>query len=89
MSVDKFVASMSGLRIMSGCLEITAALIMLKLNEPVKALAVNSLLAIIGPLILIATTTIGLIGIADKLNWSKLVWIAVGVSCLLIGVLKK
>ncbi|MDG0875153.1 YqhV family protein [Paenibacillus thiaminolyticus] len=89
MSVDKFVASMSGLRLISGCLEITAALIMLKLNEPEKALAVNSMLALVGPLVLIATTTIGLIGIADKLNWSKIAWIAVGVSCLLIGILKK
>ncbi|MCY9517328.1 YqhV family protein [Paenibacillus apiarius] len=89
MSIDKFVASMAGLRVMSGCLEITAAIIMLRLNQPERALAVNSLLALVGPLVLIATTTIGLIGMADKLNWNKIAWIVVGVTCLLIGILKK
>lgn len=89
MTIDKFVASMAGLRIVSGCLEIFAAIIMLMLNEPVRALAVNSLLALVGPLVLITTTTIGLLGIADKLSWTKIAWIVAGVVCLLIGILKK
>ncbi|MGZ9586146.1 YqhV family protein [Paenibacillus marinisediminis] len=89
MNWDKFVMSMAGLRLMSGSLEIIAAIIMLRLNEPAKALAVNSMLALVGPLVLVATTTIGLIGIADKLTWSKILWIALGVTCLLVGVLKK
>jgi len=80
---------MAGLRLMSGTLELIAAVIMLRLNEPVKALAVNSMLALVGPMVLIATTTIGLIGIADKLTWGKFVWIGLGVTCLLVGILKK
>ncbi|WP_232275312.1 YqhV family protein [Paenibacillus sp. 481] len=89
MSIDRFVASMAGLRLFSGCIEIAAALIMLRLNTPERALAVNSLLALVGPIILIATTTIGLMGMADKLTWGKLLWIGAGVVCLLIGILKK
>lgn len=89
MTIDKFVVSMAGLRFVSGSLEIIAAIIMLRLNEPLKALTVNSLLALVGPLVLITTTTIGLIGIADKLSWTKMAWIVAGVVCLLIGIVKK
>jgi len=87
--VDKSVFSMALLRIVSGSLELTAALVMLKLNEVQKALAVNSMLALVGPLVLLTTTTIGLVGLADKLSPMRFIWVAVGVSCLLIGILKK
>lgn len=87
--LDKFVTGMAGLRILSGTIEILAALLMLKLGRVDKALAVNSALAFVGPSILIITTSIGLAGMADKLSWSKMVWIGCGVACLLIGILKK
>lgn len=87
--LDKFVASMATLRLFSGSLEIVAAIVMLRLNQVDKALAVNSALAFMGPLILIVTTTIGLVGMADKLSWGKIGWILCGVGCLLYGILKK
>ncbi|GIO30730.1 MULTISPECIES: YqhV family protein [Paenibacillus] len=87
--MDKFVLSMATLRMISGGIEIAAALVMLRLAQIDKALAVNSLLALVGPTVLILTTSIGLIGMADKLSWGKIVWVFVGVSCLLIGILKK
>lgn len=87
--MDKTVFSMALLRIVSGSLELTAALVMLKFNEVQKALAVNSMLALVGPVVLLTTTTIGLVGLSDKLSPMKFIWVAVGVSCLLIGILKK
>ncbi|GAB6929855.1 hypothetical protein JCM10914A_38380 [Paenibacillus sp. JCM 10914] len=87
--MDKFVVSMASLRVFSGSLEIIAAIIMLRMNQVDKALAVNSALAFTGPLILIATTTIGLVGMADKLSWGKIGWIMCGITCLLYGILKK
>lgn len=87
--LDKFVVSMASLRMFSGTLEIVAALIMLKLGRVDKALAVNSALAFVGPSVLIVTTTIGLSGMADKLSWSKMLFILCGATCLLIGILKK
>ncbi|MNN35603.1 hypothetical protein D3C81_1494570 [compost metagenome] len=87
--LDKFVTSMASLRIISGSIEILAALLMLKLGRVDKALAVNSALAFVGPSVLIITTAIGLSGMADKLSWSKIIWIGSGVACLLIGILKK
>lgn len=87
--INKIVLSMATLRIISGSIEICAALLMLRLNQIDKALVVNSSLAFVGPLILIATTTIGLVGMSDKLSLSKLAWIVAGIACLLVGILKK
>ncbi|MBB6635537.1 YqhV family protein [Cohnella thailandensis] len=80
---------MAILRIFSGSIELTAAIVMLKLNDVQKALAVNSMLAMVGPLVLLTTTTIGLVGLADKLSPMRFVWVTVGVGCLLVGILKK
>ncbi|RUS48276.1 YqhV family protein [Cohnella sp. AR92] len=80
---------MALLRIFSGSIELTAAIVMLKMNEVHKALAVNSMLAMVGPLVLLTTTTIGLVGMADKLSPMRFIWVTVGVACLLIGILKK
>ncbi|ACT00949.1 YqhV family protein [Paenibacillus sp. JDR-2] len=87
--LNKIVLTMASLRITSGTIEICAALLMLRLNQIDKALVVNSSLALVGPFILIATTTIGLIGMTDKLSFGKLAWVAAGVVCLLIGIIKK
>ncbi|GIO42962.1 MULTISPECIES: YqhV family protein [Paenibacillus] len=87
--LDKFVTGMASLRIVSGSIEIVAAILMLKLGRVDKALAVNSALAFVGPSVLLITTAIGLAGMADKLSWGKMLWIGLGVSCLLIGILKK
>ncbi|SFE93464.1 Protein of unknown function [Paenibacillus algorifonticola] len=87
--LNKIVLAMASLRLTSGTLEICAALIMLRLNQIDKALIVNSSLALVGPLILIATTTIGLVGLSDKLSYGKFVWVTIGIVCLMIGILKK
>jgi hypothetical protein len=80
---------MASLRMMSGSIEIIAAILMLRLATVEKALLVNSGLALVGPLVLLATTTIGLVGIAEKLSMGKMLWVIAGVSCLFIGILKK
>ncbi len=87
--MDKYVSWMAILRLFSGSAEITAALIMLRLNQVDKALVVNSTLALVGPTVLILTTAVGLTGMAQQLSWGKLGWIGCGVACLLIGILKK
>jgi hypothetical protein len=87
--INKIVMSMATLRLMSGSLEIIAALLMIRFNQIEKALLVNSGLALVGPLVLLATTTIGLVGIAEKLSFSKMLWVLAGVSCIFIGILKK
>lgn len=84
--IEKTILGMALLRLMSGSIEIFAAVLMLKFNSIEKALMVNSSLALIGPLILILTTTIGLWGIVESISFMKMVWIILGVSFILIGV---
>ncbi|MFD2680421.1 YqhV family protein [Bacillus seohaeanensis] len=84
--IEKAIVGMALLRMISGSVEVLAALLILKVNEVEKALIINSSLAIIGPIILIATTTIGLFGMADKISLSKIFWIVCGVCCILYGV---
>lgn len=83
--LNKFVLGMALLRFFSGSLEILAGLIMLKFNDLNKALLVNSTLALIGPLILMITTAVGLVGISDSISFSKLAWIITGVLFIFIG----
>lgn len=86
--IEKAVLGMAFLRVISGIVEITIAMIMIKLNDVQKALMVNSLLALVGPTILLLTTTIGLIGMSDRLSWSKIVLILAGVALILYGIRK-
>jgi putative exporter of polyketide antibiotics len=87
--LSKIVLSMVALRLLSGSIEIIAAYFMFRYNQIEKALLINSGLALVGPFILITTTTVGLVGIADRLSFGKLAWIFMGVSCLFIGIIKK
>lgn len=86
--LDTTVMSMAGLRIVSGLIEISAAITMLFLNDVKKALAVNALLAVVGPIVLVTTMTIGLISLADELSFSKLLFIGLGVGLILFGIYK-
>ncbi|OMF20986.1 hypothetical protein BK127_01635 [Paenibacillus sp. FSL H7-0331] len=87
--INKIVLSMAALRLMSGSIEIIAALLMLRYNQIEKALMVNTGLAMVGPFVLLTTTTLGLVGLADKLSVGKMLWVLVGVSCIFIGILRK
>ncbi|WP_010499059.1 YqhV family protein [Paenibacillus elgii] len=87
--INKIVLSMALIRIFSGSIEIMAGLLMLRYNQIEKALLINSGLALVGPFVLLTTTTIGLVGMADKLSAGKMLWVLVGVSCIFIGILKK
>lgn len=84
--LEKAIIGMALLRMLSGSIEIFAAFLFLKVNNVEKALIINSSLALIGPVILIATTTIGLFGLADKISFTKILWILFGVGCILYGV---
>ena len=85
---DKFVFGMAILRLLSGSIEITAALLMLKFNKVEIAFKINSLLAMVGPTVLILTTTIGLAGLAGKMPFSKMAFIISGVLLIFVGLRK-
>lgn len=82
---EKAILGMALLRIVSGSIEIMVAILFLKYNNLEKALMLNSSLALVGPIILITTTTIGLFGIAEKITFTRLLWVFGGVACILFG----
>ncbi len=84
--IEKAILGMALLRILSGSIEISVALLILKYNNIEKALVLNSSLALVGPIILILTTTVGLMGIAEKISYIKIFWIFSGVAMILYGV---
>ncbi|AXI07728.1 DUF2619 domain-containing protein [Oceanobacillus sp. 143] len=84
--LEKAILAIALIRILSGCLEIVAAYLMMRYNDIEKALIINSSLALIGPLILIITTTIGLYSLADKIAFDKMIWIVLGVGLIIYGV---
>ncbi|CAJ1002995.1 MULTISPECIES: YqhV family protein [Bacillales] len=85
---EKAILGMAALRMMSGTLELLVALLILKVNQVEKALLINSSLAIVGPLVLLTTTTVGLIGMSDRISFTKIAWIFLGIVCIFIGVRK-
>jgi hypothetical protein len=86
---EKVVLGMALLRILSGSIEISAALLMLKFNDIEKALLVNSTLVLVGPIILILTTSIGLSGITAHISYYKIFVIFLGIALILYAVLSK
>lgn len=84
--IEKSVLIMALLRVLSGSIEITAAVLIFKLNNIEKGLIINSSLALVGPIILIVTTTVGLLGISEKLSATKIICVFLGVILILVGV---
>ncbi|MEH7378650.1 MULTISPECIES: YqhV family protein [Bacillaceae] len=84
--IEIAVLGMALIRVLSGSIEILAAILMIKFNSVEKALLVNSSLALVGPIILILTTTIGVLGLTGNISFTKIVWIFIGVGCIFIGV---
>ena len=84
--IEKVVLGMAAIRILSGTLEITAALFMLHYNTVDRALVINSLLSIVGPIIFFSTMTLGIYGLSTKLSFTSLIWIMVGVFCIVYGI---
>ncbi|UOY94491.1 YqhV family protein [Ectobacillus sp. JY-23] len=79
---------MALLRLISGSIEITAALSMLYVNDVKKALLINGMLALVGPTVLIITMMIGVTQVAGGMSFVKLFFLVLGVGCIFIALLK-
>lgn len=79
------VAGMALIRLLSASIEAAAALLMLRFGRVETAVQINAALAMIGPLILLTVTTLGMMGLAGKVPLTKLVWIGCGVFLIFYG----
>ena len=73
------------LRLISGSIEITAAAFMFKFNDLEKAFYINTLLALVGPVILIVTTSIALLGLAEKISLTRIICLFCGIFLILFS----
>ncbi len=82
---DRTVGSMAGLRILSSVIEAAAALTMLHYNDIRAALRINAVLGLVGPMILIIVTSIGLYSAADQLSLGRILLVLAGLGLILVG----
>jgi len=66
-------------------LEVVVAVLMLKLNRIDSALRLNALLGLVGPLVFILVSALGLVGIAETLPLHKVLLITLGVILVVLG----
>lgn len=84
---NKIVLGMALLRCLSGLIEFTAAMLMLKFDSVEKAVKINAVLAVIGPTVLIVVTSIGLVGLSQKgFSVPRFLLIVAGVTLIFIGI---
>ena len=86
--LDKIVLGMASMRLLSSAIEFTAALLMLRFNNVETAFKINSVLAVVGPTVLITVTSLGLVGLMGKVPWSGMIIIMLGVILIFIGMSK-
>lgn len=77
------------LRVISGSIEISAAALMYKFNDLEKAFYINSMLALVGPVILVVTTGIALSGLTEKISLTRIVCLFVGVLLIIFSLKSK
>ncbi|RKO67328.1 YqhV family protein [Desulfofundulus salinus] len=84
--LDRIVLGMALLRLLSSSVEFSAAMLMLYFNRVETAFKINSLLALVGPTVLLTTTSLGLVGLAGKVSPSSMAIILLGVALIFIGI---
>ena len=85
---DRIVLSMAGVRFLSAAIEFSAAFLMLLFGRVETAFKINALLAIVGPIVLLTVTSLGLIGLAGKSSPLGMVIIVCGVVLIFLGINK-
>jgi hypothetical protein len=75
---ENTILAMAALRVLSGLLEIGAAVLIIRLSRIDTALRINGLLAVVGPTILLLGIMLGVAGLSDRLPLGRLVLIYLG-----------
>ena len=83
--MDPILTSMAIMRFVSSFIELSAALLFSKSKSVEKALRINATLGLIGPLIFMGVSLLGIAGISGKVSFIKLIIIFTGVVLVLIG----
>ncbi len=82
---DRIVEAMALVRVAGAGMEILAALLMLRLNRVSSALRINAVLGVLGPVVLLAVSALGLAGLVGRVSWSRMFVILCGTALILVG----
>jgi len=82
---NPFVNGMAIMRIIAGSIEVCAAFLMLRYYTVEHALRINAFLGLVGPLMLITVTMIGVTGLAGRVPVQRLILIFMGVYLIIVG----
>lgn len=83
--MERIVLGMAAVRFLSAGIELTAASLMLYFNRVETALQINAGLALVGPMVLITVTALGLVGLAGRISVAGLLTVALGVVLIFLG----
>ena len=84
---SKVVLGMAMLRCLSGLIEFSAAMLMLKFDSVEKAMKINAALALIGPIVMVVVTSIGLLSLSQKeFSPARCVLVITGVILIFLGI---
>jgi len=83
--IEKALLTIIILRVFSGSVDIIAAMLMYRFNDLEKAFYINTLLALVGPVVLIITTGVALFGLAEKISVIRMVFLFSGIILILIS----
>lgn len=73
------------IRILSSFIELSAAFLMFHFKNVETAIRINAILGLIGPIILIIVTFLGLIELRSELSMKNIILIGLGVSLIILG----
>ncbi|MBO8141808.1 MAG: DUF2619 domain-containing protein [Firmicutes bacterium] len=76
---------MAMIRVVSAAIELSAALLMLRLARLEPAVQINAALGLVGPLILVTVTLLGLAGLAGQIPVARLLLVTGGVVLIVLG----
>lgn len=82
---DKLVLGMALCRLLAGSIELTGALLMLAFNQLEAAFRINALLGMVGPLIFMTVSILGLTGLVGNIPTGRLLLTFAGVVMILLA----
>ena len=82
---EKLMWGMRLMRGLSALIEVTAALFLLKMQDPRAMLRLNSALGLVGPIIFIAVSALGIAASLDRIQPQRLLFVLAGVVLVVLG----
>jgi len=82
---ERLIWGMRLARVLSACIEVTAALILLRMADPRAMLRLNSLLGLVGPAIFIAVSALGLAASLGRLQPGRVLIVLLGIALVVWG----